>query len=87
MQPSGTVAIIVLLFVLSQHCFAYRQRACTSNLDESGALIRDEADEMEDEREDLVELSETIDSGDDIDETEFASEERRMKGNPCGDMV
>jgi hypothetical protein len=79
--------MIVLLFVRSQHCFAYRQRACTSSLDESGALISDEADEMDEEREDLVELSEIIDSGDDTEETEVAKDERRRAVNPCGDIV
>ena len=56
-------------------------------MDEIGALIRDEADEIEEEREDLVELSETIDSGEDINETEFAREDRRGKAKPCGDIV
>jgi hypothetical protein len=48
-------------------------------LDETGALVNDEADEMEDEREDLDELSETMDSGDDMDETEVAKEDRRWE--------
>ena len=69
---------MIVLF-LSLHCFAYRQRACTSNLDETGALVNDEADEMEDGREDLDELSETMDSGDDMDETEVAKEDRRWE--------
>jgi hypothetical protein len=58
-------------------------------LEERGALIKDEADEIEEEREDLdeFELSETIDSGEDIDETELAKEDRRGKVNPCGDIV
>jgi hypothetical protein len=56
-------------------------------LDESGALIKDEADEIDEEREDLVELSETIDSGEDIDETEFAKDDLLGKVNPCGDKV
>lgn len=51
-------------------------------MDENGALMTDEADEIEDEREDRLELSETIDSGDDMDDTEFASEERRATGKP-----
>jgi len=53
-------------------------------LDERGALIKDEADEIEEEREDLVEfeLSDIIDSGEDIDETEVAREDRRGKANP-----
>jgi hypothetical protein len=54
-------------------------------LDENGALMTDEADEIEDEREDRLELSETIDSGDDMDDTEFASEERRARRKPWGD--
>jgi len=68
-----------ILFCFSLQSFAYRQRACTSNLDESGALISDEAEEIEDERDDLDELSETIDSGDDMDETELANEDRRCE--------
>jgi hypothetical protein len=56
-------------------------------LDDNGALIRDEAEDMEEEREDLVELSEIIDSGDDIDETEVAKDDRRANVNPCGDIV
>jgi hypothetical protein len=78
-QSSGTVAMTVLLFVLSQHCFAYRHRACTSNLDDKGALIGREAEEMEERREDLDEVSEIIDSGDDADDTELASDERRTR--------
>ena len=87
MQPSGTVAMIVLLFVRSEHCFAYRHRACISNLEDNGALISEEADEMEERREDLDEVSETIDSGDDIDDTEVARDDRRSKLKPCGDIV
>lgn len=87
MEPSGTVAMIVLLFVRSQHCLAYRQRACTSSLDDSGALISDEADDMDEEREDLVEVSETIDSGDDIEDTDVARDDRRSRLKPCGDKV
>jgi hypothetical protein len=71
-----------ILFCFSLQSFAYRQRACTSNLAVTGALISDDADEIEDEREDLDdldELSETIDSGDDIDETEFANDDRRCE--------
>jgi hypothetical protein len=63
----------------SLHSFAYRHRAWTSNLDDRGALVSDDADEMEDERDDLDELSETIDSGDDIEETEFANDDRRCE--------
>jgi len=74
--PSGTVAIVGLL-ILSLHSFAYRQRAWTSNLDEIGALVNDDADEIEDERDDRDEVSETIDSGEDIEETELANDERR----------
>jgi hypothetical protein len=44
-----------------------------------GAQVNDEADEIEDEREDRDELSEIIDSGDDIDETELANDDRRCK--------
>ena len=75
-KPSGTVEMATL-FCFSLHSFAYRQRAWTSNLDEIGALIRDEAEEIEDERDDRDEVSETIDSGDDIDETELANDDRR----------
>jgi len=56
-------------------------------LDDNVALIRDEADDMEEERDDLVELSEIIDSGEDIDETEFARDDRRANVNTCGDIV
>jgi hypothetical protein len=73
---------MVIRRFLSEHCFAYRQRAWTSSLDENGALMTDEADEIEEEREDRLELSETIDSGDDMDDDEFASEERRATGKP-----
>jgi len=73
--------------LLSLHCFAYRRRACTSNLDVTGADINDDADEMEEEREDLEELSETIDSGEDIEETEFAKDDRLGKLYPVGDDV
>jgi len=76
--PSGTV-VMAVLFILSLQSFAYRQRAWTSNLDEIGALISDEAEEIEDERDDRDEVSETIDSGDDIDETELANEDRRWE--------
>jgi len=74
-NPSGTDAMAVLF--LSLHSFAYRQRAWTSNLDEIGALVRDEAEEIEDERDDRDEVSETMDSGDDIDVTELANDDRR----------
>jgi len=50
-----------------------------------GALVSPDADEMEDEREDLDE-SETIDSGDDMEETELASDERRDTYD-CGEAV
>jgi hypothetical protein len=56
-------------------------------LDERGALIPDEADEIEEEREDLEELSETIDSGLDTEETDVANEDRRLRLNPWGDTV
>lgn len=42
-----------------------------------GALAIDEAEEMDEEREDLEEVSETMDSGDDAVETELAKEDRR----------
>jgi len=74
--PSGTVAMTVL-FIFSLHSFAYRQRAWTSNLDEIGALVKDEAEEIEEERDDRDDVSEIIDSGEDIDETELAKEDRR----------
>lgn len=70
---------MMVLFCLSLHSFAYRQRAWTSNLDEMGAHASDEAEEIEDERDDRDELSDTIDSGDDIEETELASDERRWE--------
>jgi hypothetical protein len=56
-------------------------------LDESGALTRDEAEEIEDERDDRDELSETIDSGDDIEETELANEDRRRREYDEGEGV
>jgi hypothetical protein len=43
-----------------------------------GALTDDEAEEIEEERE-IRDESETIDSGEDAVETEFASDERRVK--------
>jgi len=71
---------MVILFILSLHSFADRQRACTSNLGlEIGALISDEAEEMEDDLDDRDEVSETIDSGEDIEETELANEDRRWE--------
>jgi len=56
-------------------------------LDERGALTSDEADEIEDEREDRDELSETIDSGEDIDETELANDDRRWRVYDEGEGV
>jgi len=76
--PSGTVAMTVL-FCFSLHSFAYRQRAWTSNLDDRGALISDEAEEIEDERDVRAELSEIMDSGDDIDDVELANDDRRQE--------
>lgn len=70
---------MTVLFIFSLQSFAYRQRAWTSNLDEIGAAISDEAEEIEDERDDLDEVSEIIDSGDDIEETELANEDRRWE--------
>ena len=67
--------------VPSEHCFAYLQRAWMSSLDETRTLPEDDADETEEDR-DLLELSETIDSGDDIDETDVAKDERRADGSP-----
>jgi len=68
---------MTVLFIFSLHSFAYRQRAWTSNLDEIGALVKDEAEEIEEERDDRDDVSEIIDSGEDIDETELAKEDRR----------
>jgi hypothetical protein len=79
--PSGTVAMTVLT-IFSLHSFAYRHRAWTSNdFGGIGALVSDDADEIEDERDDRedVELSETIDSGDDIEDTEVANDDRRWE--------
>jgi len=73
---------MAVLIDFSLHSFAYRHRAWTSNdLDEIGALDSDDADEIEDERDDLeeVELSEIIDSGDDIEDTDVASDDRRWE--------
>lgn len=61
---------------LSLHSFAERQRASTSNL-VCGALVSDDADEIEEER-DVRDVSEIIDSGEDGVETEFAREDRRV---------
>jgi len=71
----------------SLHSLAYRQRAWISSFAEIGALVNDEADEIEDERDDLDELSETIDSGDDIEETEFARDDRRWETYGWGEEV
>lgn len=60
---------------LSPHSFAERQRAKTSSL-VYGALVSDDADEIEDER-DVRDESEIIDSGEDAVETELASDDRR----------
>jgi len=46
-------------------------------LEETGALVNDEAEEIEEERDDLDDVSEIIDSGEDIDDTELANEDRR----------
>jgi hypothetical protein len=78
---------MAVLFILSLQSFAYRQRAWTSNLDEIGALISDEAEEIEDERDDRDEVSEIIDSGDDIDETELANDDRRWEMYDCGEGI
>jgi hypothetical protein len=56
-------------------------------LDGIGALISEDAEEIEDERDDLDEVSETIDSGDDIEETELANEDRRWETYDCGEEV
>lgn len=83
-KPSGTGAMMVRA-IFSLHRFAYRQRAWTSSLDARGALIRPEAEEIEDERDDRDEVSETIDSGEDIDETELASDDRRRSACAWGE--
>jgi hypothetical protein len=78
------------LLDFSLHSFAYRHRAWTSNdLEGIGALVSDDADEIEDERDDRedVELSETIDSGDDIEDTEVASEDRRWETYDWGEEL
>lgn len=72
----------------SRHSFAYRQRAWTSNLAVIGALVNDDADDIDDERDerdDLDELSDTMESGDDIDETEFAKDDRRWETYDWGE--
>ena len=84
-KSSGTEAIAGLKLYLSLHSFAERHRACTSNL-VYGALTKDEADEIEEERE-VRDRSEIMDSGEDAVETELASEERRVKKQLCGDAV
>jgi hypothetical protein len=54
-------------------------------LDAIGALISPEAEEIDDERDDRDEVSEIIDSGEDIEETELAREDRRWSMCGCGD--
>jgi hypothetical protein len=56
-------------------------------LDEIGALISDDADEIEEERDDRDEVSETIDSGEDIEETELANDDRRLERYDTGEDV
>jgi hypothetical protein len=70
---------MAVLFILSLQSFAYRQRAWTSNLDETGAPINDEADEIEDERDEHDVVSEIMDSGDDIEDSELANDDRRRE--------
>lgn len=62
-----------LIAYLSLHSFADRQRATTSSL-VCGALVSDDVDEIEDERD----VSEIMDSGEDAVETELASDDRRV---------
>jgi hypothetical protein len=54
---------------------------------EAGALIKPEADEIEEERDDRDEVSEIIDSGEDIDETELAKDDRRWQTYDWGEEV
>lgn len=56
-------------------------------MEETGALTTEEADETEEERDDLLELSETMDSGDDTDELEVAKGERRANGTLGGETL
>jgi hypothetical protein len=58
-------------------------------LDEIGAPINDEADEIEEEREDRDEVSEIIDSGEDIEIEliELANEDRRLEMYDTGEEV
>lgn len=58
---------------LSLHSFTDRNRDGTLVFECRVALASEEADEMEEERE----LSETIDSGEDVVEIELASDDRR----------
>jgi hypothetical protein len=51
------------------------------------ALIRPEAEEIEEDRDDRDEESETIDSGEDMDETEFANDDRRWETYDWGEDV
>jgi hypothetical protein len=78
---------MMVLFILSLQSFAYRQRACTSNLDEIGALISDEAEEIEDDLDDREELSEIMDSGEDIEDTELANDDRRWEMYDWGEEL
>ncbi|ROW16433.1 hypothetical protein VPNG_02847 [Cytospora leucostoma] len=66
--------MVGLIANLSPHSFAERQRAKTSSL-VYGALVSDDADEIEDER-DVRDESEIIDSGEDAVDTELASDDR-----------
>jgi hypothetical protein len=83
--PSATGVMVVLKFLSLLQRLAYRQRACTSSLYERGALINEEADEMEEEREERDEISEIIDSGEEADEIEFANDDLRGNAQLIGE--
>lgn len=62
---------------------AQRRVAVTASRGWLGAQVKEAQDEIEEEREereDIVDTSEIIDSGEDADEVERAREDRRVKG-------
>jgi hypothetical protein len=76
MSSYSSETMVGIKLILSALGFPNRHRACASNLDD-GAFAKEEAEEIEDERDDR-ELSDTIDSGDDAVDIELASEDRRV---------
>lgn len=65
--------------------FAHRRVACTANLGGGSAQFDDATDEIDEDREERVEKSEIIDSGDETVEADLASDARRAEvGNDAG---